>query len=229
MFCFKPVPHLKIFPSPSLHACRVRYENQNTIYPTQTHFNFWATRLKSPTMSNSVRSQTACANKCHDLSSNEGVSLQLAWAVQIAWKLCFTISWKMASKYLFSISHNDKRASSSTISFKEQTEKAQNVNTTYSELLSHLHFHSSHTINTKTNMMLTTVIRVLSPTDAQVRFRPMPHTYTNKNQIIIHAATLPNEPRQCILTHFNNCNFGKAQIVCSLRMVLFTLKHVGAF
>jgi hypothetical protein len=47
-----------------------------------------------------------------------------------------------------------------------------------------------------------------------------PHTY---------AATPPNEPRQCILTHFNNCNFSKAQTVCSLRMVFFTPKHVGVF
>ena len=33
----------------------------------------------------------------------------------------------------------------------------------------------------------------------------------------------------CILTHFKNCNFSKAQIVCSLKMVFFTQKHVGAF
>ena len=32
----------------------------------------------------------------------------------------------------------------------------------------------------------------------------------------------PNEPHQCILTHFNNCNFSKAQIVCSLMMVFHT-------
>jgi len=31
------------------------------------------------------------------------------------------------------------------------------------------------------------------------------------------------------LTHFNNCNFSEARIVCSLRMVFFTPKHVGAF
>jgi hypothetical protein len=41
-------------------------------------------------------------------------------------------------------------------------------------------------------------------------------------QIIILAATPPNEPHQCILTHFNNCNFSKAQKVCSLRMVFHT-------
>jgi hypothetical protein len=38
----------------------------------------------------------------------------------------------------------------------------------------------------------------------------------------IYAATAPNEPHQCILTHFNNCNFSKAQIVCSLMMVFYT-------
>jgi len=32
-----------------------------------------------------------------------------------------------------------------------------------------------------------------------------------------------------ILTNFNNCNFSKAQMVCSLMMVFFTPKHVGAF
>jgi len=45
--------------------------------------------------------------------------------------------------------------------------------------------------------------------------------------IIICAAAPPNEPSHCILTHFNNCNFSKAQIVCSLRMVYFTPKHVN--
>ena len=54
------------------------------------------------------------------------------------------------------------------------------------------------------------------------------HIY-NKGQIIIYAATTPNEQHQCILTHFNNRNFRKTQIVCSLRMVFFTPKHVGAF
>jgi len=48
-------------------------------------------------------------------------------------------------------------------------------------------------------------------------------------KISIYAATLPNEPRHCILTHFNNCNFSKAQTVCSLMMAFFTPKHVGAF
>jgi hypothetical protein len=38
----------------------------------------------------------------------------------------------------------------------------------------------------------------------------------------IYAATPPNESHQCILTHFNNCNFNKAQIVCSLMMVFYT-------
>jgi len=42
------------------------------------------------------------------------------------------------------------------------------------------------------------------------------------DQIIIYAATPPNEPHQCILTHINNCNFSKAQIVCSLMMVFYT-------
>ena len=32
------------------------------------------------------------------------------------------------------------------------------------------------------------------------------------DQIIIYAATPPNEPHQCIVTHFNNCTFSKAQI-----------------
>jgi hypothetical protein len=45
----------------------------------------------------------------------------------------------------------------------------------------------------------------------------------------MYAATPPNEPRQCILTHFNNCNFSKARILSSLMMVFFTPKHVGAF
>ena len=44
------------------------------------------------------------------------------------------------------------------------------------------------------------------------------HILTNNN---IFAATQPNEPHQCILTHFNNCNFSKAQIVCSLMMVFY--------
>ena len=48
--------------------------------------------------------------------------------------------------------------------------------------------------------------------------------------LLLYAATPPNEPRQCMcLTHFNNCNFSKTQIVCSLMMVFFTPKHVGAF
>jgi len=34
-----------------------------------------------------------------------------------------------------------------------------------------------------------------------------------------YAATPPNEPHQCILTHFNNCNFSKDQTVRSLMMV----------
>jgi hypothetical protein len=38
----------------------------------------------------------------------------------------------------------------------------------------------------------------------------------------IYAATPPNESHQCILTHFYNCNFDKAQIVCSLIMVFYT-------
>jgi len=39
------------------------------------------------------------------------------------------------------------------------------------------------------------------------------HTHTHyKDQIIIYAATSPNEPLRCILTHFNNCNFSEAQI-----------------
>jgi len=32
-----------------------------------------------------------------------------------------------------------------------------------------------------------------------------------------------------VLTHFNNWNFSKAHIVCSLMIVFFTPKHVGAF
>ena len=43
------------------------------------------------------------------------------------------------------------------------------------------------------------------------------------------AATPQNEPLQCILTHFNNCNFSKTEVVFSLRMVFFAPKHVGAF
>ena len=45
---------------------------------------------------------------------------------------------------------------------------------------------------------------------------------TDKDQIIIYAVTPPNEPHQYILTHFNNCNFSKAQIVRSLMLVFYT-------
>ena len=38
----------------------------------------------------------------------------------------------------------------------------------------------------------------------------------------VAAATPPNEPHQCILTHFNNCNFSKAQMVCSRMNVFYT-------
>jgi hypothetical protein len=55
-----------------------------------------------------------------------------------------------------------------------------------------------------------------------VWFRPVPHTDTNTDQIIIYAATSPNEPQQYILTHFNNCNFSKAQTVCSMMMMFHT-------
>ena len=37
--------------------------------------------------------------------------------------------------------------------------------------------------------------------------------------VAAYAATPHNEPHQCILTHFNNCNFSKDQTVCSLMMV----------
>jgi len=53
-------------------------------------------------------------------------------------------------------------------------------------------------------------------------FRPVPCTYTNKDQIIIYTATQPNEPQQCILTYFNNRNFTKVQTVCFLMMVFYT-------
>jgi len=46
--------------------------------------------------------------------------------------------------------------------------------------------------------------------------------YFIADQIIIYVATPPDEPQQCILTHFNNCKFSKAQIVCSLMMVFYT-------
>jgi hypothetical protein len=46
--------------------------------------------------------------------------------------------------------------------------------------------------------------------------------YKNQMPIITYAATLSNELHQCILTHFNNCNFNKAQMVCSLIMVFHT-------
>jgi hypothetical protein len=46
--------------------------------------------------------------------------------------------------------------------------------------------------------------------------------------LIKYAATPPNQPRRCILTdYFNNYNFSKAQIICSLMMVIKP-KHVGA-
>jgi hypothetical protein len=35
------------------------------------------------------------------------------------------------------------------------------------------------------------------------------HTYTNKDQIIIYAATPSNELHQCILTHFNNVTLAR--------------------
>jgi hypothetical protein len=38
----------------------------------------------------------------------------------------------------------------------------------------------------------------------------------------MYVATPPNEPHQCILTHFNNCNFIKAQLVRSLMMVFYS-------
>jgi hypothetical protein len=50
----------------------------------------------------------------------------------------------------------------------------------------------------------------------------------NKVQITIYASTPPSNPGQCISTHFNNCNFSKAQVVFSMRMVFFTQKSVGA-
>jgi hypothetical protein len=53
-------------------------------------------------------------------------------------------------------------------------------------------------------------------------------TYTNMDKIIIiYAAKPPNDPRRCILTYFNNCDFSKAQTVRSLMMVFFTPKRVG--
>jgi hypothetical protein len=52
---------------------------------------------------------------------------------------------------------------------------------------------------------------------------------TELGGVFFVAATPPNEPHQCILTHFNNCNFSKAQTVCSLRIMFFTPKHVAAF
>jgi uncharacterized membrane protein len=62
----------------------------------------------------------------------------------------------------------------------------------------------------------------------RIWFRPVPHTRARtharthyEDQILIYAATPPNEPHQFILTQINNCNF-KAQIVCSLMMVFHT-------
>jgi hypothetical protein len=55
-----------------------------------------------------------------------------------------------------------------------------------------------------------------------VRIRLIPtkcHTHIHYKDQIIYAATPPNAPRQCILTHFNYCNFSKTHVVCSLRMV----------
>jgi len=56
----------------------------------------------------------------------------------------------------------------------------------------------------------------------------VPHIYTNKDQIIIYVATPPNEPHQCILTHFNNCNLARLR-QCAPWWWCFTPKHVGAF
>jgi len=43
---------------------------------------------------------------------------------------------------------------------------------------------------------------------------------------VVHS---PIEPHQCILTHFNNRNFSKNKIGCSIKMVFFTPKYVEAF
>jgi hypothetical protein len=40
--------------------------------------------------------------------------------------------------------------------------------------------------------------------------------------VATYAATPPNEPHQCILTHFNYYNFSKSHMVCSLMMVFHT-------
>jgi len=59
-------------------------------------------------------------------------------------------------------------------------------------------------------------------THTHTHTRAHAHAHARADQIIIYAATPLNEPHQCILTQFNNCNFSKAQIVLSLMIVLYT-------
>jgi hypothetical protein len=54
------------------------------------------------------------------------------------------------------------------------------------------------------------------------------HSGVWRHIYIYICATPPNEPHQCILTHFNNCNFSKAQMVCFLMMVFHT-ETCGSF
>jgi hypothetical protein len=93
------------------------------------------------------------------------------------------------------------------------------VHFTYIPCISHtyraFHIHTVH---------LYTILLVVQYYSATV----LDTTFFIADQIIIYVATPPNEPRQCILTRFNYCKFSKAQILCSLRMVFFTPKHVGA-
>jgi hypothetical protein len=62
---------------------------------------------------------------------------------------------------------------------------------------------------------------------ALFRMNSASHTQTHTNvDLIKYAATPLNQPQRCILTnYFNNYNFSKAQIICSLMMVI-ELKHV---
>jgi len=72
----------------------------------------------------------------------------------------------------------------------------------------------------KTNLNLHKNLHQKAPTRFGVNHHPQEAHYLSLAKL---AEVWPhNEPHQCILTHFNNCKFSKAQIVCSLRMVIYT-------
>jgi len=85
-------------------------------------------------------------------------------------------------------------------------------------LFQNFHIHTVHLDNYRS---------FFSQADAQLdslnKYTVVPDTmFFIADHTTMYVATPPNEPHQCILTHFNNCNFGKAQLVCSLMMVFYT-------